>query len=76
MEYETWHENCRRFDDGVILFTRPLPQRPDLVSVRIMSMSGYEMYSGSMSVIDALTEIPFQLDRARAMDKELSKSAR
>lgn len=59
---------ARRFEDGIYLNVQPDRNIPELVFVQITSADGFQLYTGSMFIHDALVEIPFQLDRARAMD--------
>lgn len=67
-----WHEVTRRLSDGTFLRVSPVIDHPDLVNVSVMSPNGWMMYQGTMPMFDALAEIPYQIDRGRAVDATIA----
>lgn len=62
----------RRMDDGTYLGVQSVYRHPELVHVNIASPNGNPMYVGVMSVVEALAEIPYQMDRGRRVAREMA----
>lgn len=60
----------RALSDGVRISTMKIEGMPEWIMVRINEYNGGYMFSGFMRISEALTEIPFQLDRARDYYRE------
>lgn len=68
-----WHTVNRRLSDGVMVSCDPVWTTVDgesvpqynWVRVSIAAPEGWYYYTGCLLVIDALVEIPYQIDRAR-----------
>ena len=70
----SWVESQRRLNDGVFIRVSEVKDMPDWVYVSITAANGPSMYMGAMRIIEALCEIPYQLDRARDYEREYAES--
>lgn len=70
-ERGAWWRTDRTLHDGVHLAVQPIKDHDDKVFVNVTSAEGYQLFTGTMLLLDALVEIPYQLDKARIMDAEL-----
>lgn len=65
-----WHETNRRLSDGIRIRVTPVTNLPDWINVSVNSEEGYFLFQGMMRLWESVTELPYQLDRAREFDRE------